>query len=75
MSNSWSADVPISMPQPSTHQNVVPMFGFAYNQYGISHDINTVDYMNFRRPAMAPDATPGSAVHDDADVDNDREFL
>jgi hypothetical protein len=73
MTNSWSADVPISMPKPSDHKSVIPMFGFAYNQFGIAHDINLVDYMTFRRPSMAPEAAPGTAVHDDADVD--REFL
>lgn len=69
----WSADVPISMPKPSEHQMLVPMFGFAYNQFGIAHDINEVDYINYRRPAHAPESMPGDVVHDDADLDG--EFL
>jgi hypothetical protein len=75
MSNNWAADVPISMPQPNEHAVMVPMYGFAYNQYGITHDINDVDYMNLRRPAMAPEVDPGHVVHGDADVDGESEFL
>lgn len=75
MANSWSADVPISMPQPSAHDVLVPMFGFGYNQFGISHDINEVDYMNLRRPAQAPDVDPAHVIEDDAHLDDEGAFL
>lgn len=75
MANNWASDAPISMPQPNEHAVMVPMFGFGYNQYGITHDINAVDYMNFRRPSKAPDVGPGETVHDDALLDEEGSFL
>jgi hypothetical protein len=69
-SSSWGSDVPISMPQPSGESVLVQMFGFGYTQYGLVHDLNSLDYMSARRPASPPDVDPASEILDDAELDD-----
>lgn len=73
--SAWKSDGPISMPKPQEHSIMIGMYGFGYTQFGIAHDITEADYMNFRRNPGAPTVLPGETVRDDADLDNDVEFL
>lgn len=61
------------MPRPNKHSIMVQMFGFGYTQFGIAHDLNEVDYADFRLPSKAPDVMPNVIIRDDADLD--QEFL
>lgn len=73
--STWSADGPISMPKPQEHDVLVGMFGFGFTQFGIAHDLDDADYMNFRRHPKAPTVLPSEVVRDDAALDEETEFL
>jgi hypothetical protein len=70
MAQDWVSSVPISMPTPSEEPIIVPMFGFGYTQYGLVHDIDAADRMNFRRPAMPPADPRIPVVYEDAGLDD-----
>lgn len=55
MADEWSADVPISMPEPTQHEGRVPMNGLVWTKFGLWHDLNSDDYEQYRRPYFAPD--------------------
>lgn len=50
----WSADCPVSMPEPTGDQKIVGMYGFAMSQYRLIHDITKVEYADLRVPVYAP---------------------
>lgn len=64
----WSSDTRISIPEPSPHPVVVPMYGFGFSQYGICHDLTDVEYEAMRTPTYRPDFTD-DVVRDDLDVE------
>lgn len=50
----WSADCPVSMPEPTGDTTLVPMYGFAMSQYRLIHDITQAEYSDLRVPIYAP---------------------
>jgi hypothetical protein len=70
MTDSWGASTPISMPQPTDDDVLVPMFGFGYTKYGIRHDLTSEDYMRYRRPTFAPASDPSNEIFEDEWVDD-----
>ena len=79
MTDSWGTSVPISMPQPTEDDVIVPMFGFGYSKYGIRHDITREELLRYRRPTFAPISDPAQVVYEDewADesIDDEGQFL
>lgn len=65
----WSADVPVSMPEPTGDDIVVPMFGFAMSQYRLIHDITPVEYAELRVPIFRPEYPGLTEVRGDGNVD------
>lgn len=57
----WSADCPVSMPEPTGDDKIVGMYGFAMSQYRLIHDISQVEYADLRVPIYAP-KDPGLPV-------------
>jgi hypothetical protein len=70
MAESWSADVPISMPEGLSPNNpgLVPMFGFTFTENGLAHDITTGEVQELSIPKWAPPMNPNAPeVKGDAD--------
>lgn len=63
----WSADVPISMPEPNTGKSLVQMFGFVFTVDGLFHDITEADHERLSRPTFAP-VQVAQTVFDDGAV-------
>lgn len=57
----WSADCPVSMPEPTGDTSIVLMYGFAMSQYRLVHDITSTEYAELRVPIYAP-RDPGLPV-------------
>jgi hypothetical protein len=73
----YSADVRVSLPEPmpSAPQVTVPMYGFAFTENGLRHDITRADHDALSTPSFAPHAPLGDVVWGDATPDDDREFV
>ena len=56
MTNTWSADVPVSMPKPLDESNpaLVGMFGFAFTERGLFHDLTPAEHEELRQPSFSP---------------------
>lgn len=50
----WSADCPVSMPEPTGDNVLVPMYGFGMSQYRLVHDLTSTEYADLRVPVYAP---------------------
>ncbi len=66
----YGADVPVSMPVAPKNRPLIPMYGFAYNQFGICHDLSHADIEAMVRARYAPyDPTSPHNRRGDADLD------
>lgn len=64
--DSWASDVPVSLPEAlNTEGPQVPMFGFAFTENGLFHDLNEADHEILRSPTYAPPVDPANTVYDD----------
>jgi hypothetical protein len=50
----WSADTPVSMPEPVPEDGLVAMYGFKMTQYRLAHDITEAEYSDLRVPIYGP---------------------
>jgi hypothetical protein len=50
----WSADCPVSMPEPTGDEVIVAMYGFGMSQYRLVHDITSVEYEELRVVVGSP---------------------
>lgn len=66
----WSADVPVSMPQPTSDPTAVAMQGFAFTESGMAHDITLAQYARLSTPDWQPRIMPSQTVYDDSDIDD-----
>lgn len=64
----WSSDLPISLPQPPTDKVRIPMYGFGFTQFGLTHDLSPSEYEYLTRPSYSPELPPGDTVYDDGEV-------
>jgi hypothetical protein len=62
----WSADCPVSMPEPADEVSIVPMYGFAMTQYRLVHDLSRVEYADLRVPICEPHDPSRPEVRGDA---------
>lgn len=65
----WSSDVPISMPEATGDEVIVPMYGFAMSQYRLVHDLTAAEYADLRVPIYAPEQPGLPEVRGDAYID------
>lgn len=66
----YGADVPVSMPKVPNNRPIVPMYGFAFNRFGICHDLSEADLAEMSVPKYAPyDPTAPGNRKGDRDVD------
>lgn len=65
----WSADTPVSMPEPTGDTEIVQMFGFAMSQYRLIHSITKAEYDELRVPIYAPKDPGLTQVRGDEEVD------
>lgn len=66
----YGADVPVSVPKVPNNRPLVAMYGFAYNRYGICHDISEAELAELSVPKYAPfDPTSAHNRRGDDDVD------
>lgn len=66
----YGSDTPISMPKVPRNRPIIPMYGFAYNQYGICHDISKAELAELSTPRYAP-YDPSSPHNHKGDSDLD----
>ncbi len=73
----YAADVRVSLPQPLPVDTrlSVPMYGFAFTENGLRHDLTAADHAKLSKPAFAPQPAPGDVVWGDVTEDEDREFV
>lgn len=65
---SWSSDLPISLPTPPTSRVIIPMYGFGFTQYGITHDLTQAEYDYMTVPSYSPELPVGDSVYDDGNL-------
>lgn len=61
----WISDVPVSMPQPSEHDALVPMFGWVFTKFGLAHEITEAEYRELRVPHSTPEDPSQTVVRGD----------
>lgn len=72
----YGSDVRVSLPQPVPDSVLkVPMYGFAFTEYGLAHDITAAQHETLSRPTFAPRPALSEVIWGDEDIDPDREFL
>lgn len=66
----YGADVRVSMPKVPNNRPLVPMYGFAFNRFGLCHDISSAELAEMSVPKYAPfDPTSPNNRRGDDDVD------
>lgn len=55
MSDSWGADVPISMPEPPATKAIIPMDGMAFGADGLCHPVTQEDVAEIATPTFQPE--------------------
>lgn len=64
--DAWASDVPVSLPDAMSSDGLhVKMFGFAFTENGLFHDLNEADHEILRNPTYAPPIDPSNTVYDD----------
>lgn len=67
----WASDVKVSMPLPPKVPRQVPMFGFAFTEFGLAHDIDAASYAQISTPSYIPDDYGKERVYWDEDLDRE----
>lgn len=72
----YGSDVRVSLPQPPQGAILsVPMYGFAFTENGLAHDITVAQHETLSRPTFTPQRPYSEVIWGDVDIDPDREFL
>jgi hypothetical protein len=72
----YGSDVRVSLPQPPSGAVLsVPMFGFAFTENGLGHDITDAQHETLSRPTFAPQPPMSQVIWGDVDLDPEREFI